>query len=298
MRSGGKVTLGDALSPEMRARMAQLRDDLERRARETVKKQMEQPKAPRQMQAGPSKAAPRFRSQASTEVPRIPAKPEAVPKILVGKGKLSSLIDQLRPRALVPKPEIHKESFSFWELPPEATVREPAPTAISVRDRSDFENVLSSGLNNTGWESGEEIFATIGLDFGTSTTKVIVRFPYEPGIPTIAIPAPPHCRSMAHPYLWQTVLWMDVRCIHCLARGQRHSALLIKAGHRRAPCQYRDRAKPPGRTQSNKGRRGHGISGVCGAIHSRLAVYKSRGNVPSSPTGLVYQCRAASCQYG
>jgi len=189
--------------------MAQLRDDLERRARETVKKQMEQPKAPRQMQAGPSKAAPRFRSQASTEVPRIPAKPEAVPKILVGKGKLSSLIDQLRPRALVPKPEIHKESFSFWELPPEATVREPAPTAISVRDRSDFENVLSSGLNNTGWESGEEIFATIGLDFGTSTTKVIVRFPYEPGIPTIAIPAPPHCRSMAHPYLWQTVLWMD-----------------------------------------------------------------------------------------
>src|SRR5262249_19045813 len=46
------------------------------------------------------------------------------------------------------------------------------------------------------------------LDFGTSTTKVIVRFPYEPGAPAIAIPAPSHCQSMGHPYLWQTVLWM------------------------------------------------------------------------------------------
>jgi hypothetical protein len=47
------------------------------------------------------------------------------------------------------------------------------------------------------------------LDFGTSTTKVVVRFPYEAGQPAIAIPAPLHCRSMEHPYLWRTVLWVD-----------------------------------------------------------------------------------------
>jgi hypothetical protein len=43
---------------------------------------------------------------------------------------------------------------------------------------------------------------------GMLTTKVMVRFPYEPGAPTVAIPAPAHCRSMGDPYLWQTVLWV------------------------------------------------------------------------------------------
>ena len=47
----------------------------------------------------------------------------------------------------------------------------------------------------------------MGLDFGTSATKVIVRFPYEAGQPTLAIPAPEFCRSYKHPYSWQTVLW-------------------------------------------------------------------------------------------
>jgi hypothetical protein len=75
--------------------------------------------------------------------------------------------------------------------------------------RSDFLEIVSAGSAPDAGDLGEELFATIGLDFGTSATKVIVRFPYEPGVPTIAIPAPVHCRSMHHPYLWQTVLWID-----------------------------------------------------------------------------------------
>ena len=49
----------------------------------------------------------------------------------------------------------------------------------------------------------------IGLDFGTSCTKIVVRLPYEAGEPTIAIPAPVPCRSGNDPYFWQTVLWLD-----------------------------------------------------------------------------------------
>ena len=38
---------------------------------------------------------------------------------------------------------------------------------------------------------------------------MIVRLPYEPGEPTLAVPAPPGCRSADNPYLWQTVLWFN-----------------------------------------------------------------------------------------
>ena len=38
---------------------------------------------------------------------------------------------------------------------------------------------------------------------------MIVRLPFEPGEPTIAIPAPAPCRSGDDPFLWQTVLWVQ-----------------------------------------------------------------------------------------
>jgi hypothetical protein len=101
--------------------------------------------------------------------------------------------------------------FEFWDLPSDAAVREPAPGSIPSESSENFERLLTTGLAADLAAVGEELFVNIGLDFGTSATKVIVRFPYEAGIPTIAIPAPVHCRSMRHPYLWQTVLWITAR---------------------------------------------------------------------------------------
>ena len=87
-------------------------------------------------------------------------------------------------------------------------MREPPPHVISDVDRSRFEANLRAGLNP--WDdAGEDLFVVVGLDFGTSSTKVIVRLPFEPGEPTIAIPAPAPCRSGDDPYLWQTVLWLQ-----------------------------------------------------------------------------------------
>ncbi|NVD29118.1 hypothetical protein HUO14_14560 [Parasphingorhabdus flavimaris] len=51
----------------------------------------------------------------------------------------------------------------------------------------------------------------VGLDFGTSTTKVAYRQPYVAGDPIAVIPVPKQLRSASHPGLWQTALWFDTK---------------------------------------------------------------------------------------
>jgi hypothetical protein len=100
------------------------------------------------------------------------------------------------------------DAFCYWELPPEAPVRQAPPTSILDRDLHRFEKMIATGSRESNSAVGEQLFITIGLDFGTSSTKVVVRFPYEPNAPAVVIPAPDHCRCEADPYLWQTVLWV------------------------------------------------------------------------------------------
>ena len=97
--------------------------------------------------------------------------------------------------------------FEFWDFPSEAAVREPPPGAISDAEKSCLEELLRAGTDSSTVD-GHELFITLGLDFGTSSTKIIVRLPYETGDPTMAIPAPAFCRSGDAPYLWKTVLWL------------------------------------------------------------------------------------------
>lgn len=97
------------------------------------------------------------------------------------------------------------QPFEFWEIPTNATVSELPPTTISNEHKADFEATLRAA--DRAGLSGEDLFVYLGLDMGTSSTKVVVRLPFEPGCPCIPIPAPLHCRSDSHPALWQTVLW-------------------------------------------------------------------------------------------
>ena len=110
----------------------------------------------------------------------------------------------------VPTPK--KPTFEYWDFPDEAAVREPPPASISDAERSRLEELLQAGTDSST-AGGEELFVILGLDFGTSSTKMIVRMPYEAGEPTIAIPAPDPCRRGDHPYLWQTVLWLKEESI-------------------------------------------------------------------------------------
>ena len=105
-------------------------------------------------------------------------------------------------------------AFEYWDFPSEAAVREPPPASISDTDRSHFHSLLEAGTDSPT-VGGDDLFVFLGLDFGTSSTKVIVRLPFETGEPTIAIPAPAPCRSGDDPYLWQTVLWLRAEGTFC-----------------------------------------------------------------------------------
>lgn len=101
-------------------------------------------------------------------------------------------------------------SFEFWEIPADATVRESPPTTISAEHKAVF-NAMLHAADQVGPSGDADLIVYLGVDMGTSSTKVVARLPFEPGQPCMPIPAPQHCRSDDHPALWQTVLWMRMR---------------------------------------------------------------------------------------
>ena len=97
--------------------------------------------------------------------------------------------------------------FEFCDIPENATVREHLPTTISDKHKADFDATLRMAGQADRSGDTDLLFVWLGLDMGTSSTKVVVRLPFEPSQPCIPVPAPQHCRSSNHPALWQTVLW-------------------------------------------------------------------------------------------
>lgn len=72
--------------------------------------------------------------------------------------------------------EPSQPAFEFWDFPDEAAVREPPPASISDADKSRLEGVLRAGTDSSTAD-GDELFIILGLDFGTSSTKMVVRLP-------------------------------------------------------------------------------------------------------------------------
>ena len=98
--------------------------------------------------------------------------------------------------------------FKEWEFPTGMHCREPIPLPSNEFDTAELERLLTVGEESKLSVDGKELNINLGIDFGTSCTKVIARFPYEPDEPTIAIPAPPPCRVPNAPHLWRTILWL------------------------------------------------------------------------------------------
>ena len=104
---------------------------------------------------------------------------------------------------------MRKENWSpieFLEIPTNATVRESPAVSVSEDDKAAFNRTLRAAQRDfpTG---NAQVIVYLGVDMGTSSTKVVARLPYAVNSPCIVIPAPRHCRSDDHPALWQTVLW-------------------------------------------------------------------------------------------
>jgi hypothetical protein len=80
-------------------------------------------------------------------------------------------------------------------------------------------------------QSGRNIEVVLGMDFGTSSTKIVARFPYEAGSPAFAVPVLPFARAESHPYLWASRLWLAPDGKFSLApEAPGHAFCAIKAG--------------------------------------------------------------------
>lgn len=219
--SRGVGTLKDALSADTKASLSALRKNLVRRAEEAIRAQLAQPKPPWRRIASSELNSPGrptgLQPMGSTPVRKLSKS---------GKRQRSGNTFDLRGTKIVRSSQTHlkmleqvtntgprvshlkQEPFVFWDLPSEATVREKPPEAVGETSRVKFDRIVSAGASVTQREAGEPLWVVIGLDFGTSCTKVIVRMPFEPDEKMFAIPAPDYCRSAGHPYLWQTVVWV------------------------------------------------------------------------------------------
>lgn len=198
-----RTSLADALSPTARGQLHRLLRTLKQQARDAIASQLAQARPPWRRRRRPAPVAKARGASASGhgtisagDPPRVEPGPLAATPPAPKPPR--------RPRS---SPLSPLKSFEYWDFPNEAVVREELPALIADSDRARFEAHLRAGID-TGDPAGEGLFLILGLDFGTSSTKVIVRLPYEAGEPTIAIPAPVPCRSGADPYLWQTVVWL------------------------------------------------------------------------------------------
>ena len=103
---------------------------------------------------------------------------------------------------------VRSQQFEYWDFPAEAAERDPPPSTVTEAEKSQMEALLRTNISSFS-PGGEELFIIVGLDMGTSTTKIIVRLPFEAGEPAIAVPVPSFCRSGNASYLWRTFLWLQ-----------------------------------------------------------------------------------------
>ena len=194
-------TLADALSPQLKSELHQLRRTLKHQARDALAHQLAEARPPWRRRKDPVTSRKARRTTGIRPQARLAANPPHPQDA----GVDSTSEPRRRPKGPSLPP---LKPFEYWDFPSEAVVRELPPHAVTDADRARFDAHLRAG-NISDSDAGEDLFIILGLDFGTSSTKMIVRLPYEPGEPTIAIPAPAPCRSGDDPYLWQTVLWLQ-----------------------------------------------------------------------------------------
>jgi hypothetical protein len=214
----GRATLADALDQATVKKLADLKSDLERAANAKISKQLNQEKPPwTQYVSVPAESLIEIpiSEPKRTEVEKVG--PKVSPSKSDWRNEIAPrvYIDQARPEKpkFVPQKKQKKladSQFEYWSLPKGAAARETPPELISKDEMKDVEAILDIGvIGDLGNGQDDAIFANIGLDFGTSSTKAIVRLPFETGEPTFAISMPPFCQSDYNPHLWQTIVWLD-----------------------------------------------------------------------------------------
>lgn len=89
----------------------------------------------------------------------------------------------------------------------------------------------------------------LGIDFGTSSTKIVARLPYESGKPSFAIPCVRFAMAEGHPHMWESRIWLTPEGLFSLA-PERGAAVLcsIKTNLMRPDCDHAMVLHVPGRS--------------------------------------------------
>lgn len=88
------------------------------------------------------------------------------------------------------------------------SVSKPASVSADTTALVSASIAAGASLAANGLPIGYDGFV-IGYDFGTSSTKVVFRRPFNPAVPAFAVPVPYEMRSESQPHLWPTAIWID-----------------------------------------------------------------------------------------
>jgi hypothetical protein len=78
----------------------------------------------------------------------------------------------------------------------------------SVTERQQLEQRIQRGQRNGSREGrGALEDVVLGIDFGSTSTKIVARLPFVAGKPAVAMPVPACARAEGNPYLWSTRIW-------------------------------------------------------------------------------------------
>jgi hypothetical protein len=93
---------------------------------------------------------------------------------------------------------------------------------ITLLDEADHVEMLKRNraferfLGRKPQDANLEEFITVGFDLGSTSTKIVIRFPFNASFGAFAIPAPPGLQADSHPYFWTTRIWQSAGGIYSL----------------------------------------------------------------------------------
>ena len=101
------------------------------------------------------------------------------------------------------------KGFQKRQLQPSADI-EKLTNKITSADRFEMENRRSAFDELRPYitfDDDAETELVIGFDFGSTSSKVVCRFPYDEGLGAYAVPNTDGFSAERHPYYWQAKLW-------------------------------------------------------------------------------------------
>jgi hypothetical protein len=134
----------------------------------------------------PNEVSDRWKKKAAA----LAAMPAPRPEDLKGQPAVAHVLDA-----------IHDVRYSIAESRPQVV---GAPTQGVIDDRV----ALGAGALRLGPQPDPDGFI-VGVDFGTSSTKIAIHQPFAAGNPTAALPVPEELRSEGIEHLWQTAVWFS-----------------------------------------------------------------------------------------